>query len=682
VKNCKRSKVVLSGLLLGLLLFGLLSPLSWGQGLDIELIDYSASKSSIRAGDMFTLTLTIRNNSDKSLNNLYLMIDSDAFFVRNQGSQIPINPSVLATGQEAAITLDMAYNGGSGQIPLIFKYYQDGEENEQQVSHVIGMIIKAEEEEPQTTQIENETTANKAPVIRLVDKGTQQAAAGAELEVQLKVKNLSSYSAKQVLMSMSFEDVSAPFSFLQEQAFYLSTISNGSTRTVNLKLKVDNTAKAGTYPLKIDYQYSNSDGESFTSSETLYIRVTGGKTSPRLVFTPQGGQGLKTGEDYQLVILVSNRGGLKAKDINIDLTGLNNEGIVLSSGGSRQYINDLAAGSEVNIFYQIQPGSKVKDGSYPLTLKVSYKDESGEEFSDTQDVFVSVGKGGSLNGAPKIIINRYVSDPVIVRAGDSFSLSVSFMNTHAGKTVQNIKVVLNVSESSSDTGSVFTPVYASNTFYIDRIEPQQTVTRSLELYTIPDATAKTYSIDAALEYEDEEGTEYKTSELIGIPVKQTNRLDIGEVQIFGEGMVGQPVPVSCEFYNTGRVTLRNLMVKIQGDFEAEGGAAFIGNMEPGSTEYYDATIIPREPGTLAGILVFTFEDQSGEKQSIEKDFTLQVLDAGMMEPFPGEIPGDLENGRVFKVWYAIIPAIIAAGAVFWLIRRRKLKKDEEIILDE
>jgi len=54
----------------------------------------------------------------------------------------------------------------------------------------------------------------------------------------------------------------------------------------------------------------------------------------------------------------------------------------------------------------------------------------------------------------------------------------------------------------------------------------------------------------------------------------------------------------------------------------------------------------------------------------------------MMEPFPGEIPGDLENGRVFKVWYAIIPAIIAAGAVFWLIRRRKLKKDEEIILDE
>ncbi len=680
----KKSKKV-SGMIAAfgavILLFTILTPYSWGQGLDLELSNYSSSKSSISVGDGFTLTMTIENNSDEPLTDLYLIIDTDSFFVRNQGSQITIDPSTLAAGDEVTITLNMVYSGGSGQIPLIFKYHQASEESEQQVRHTIGMVIEDDEEEEDEEE-DTEITTNKAPIIRIADKKTQQIAAGSELKTQLQVKNLSSNSAKEVLMSLSFEDATAPFTFMGEQSFYLNSIGSQSSKSMELHLKADNTAKAGSYPLNIDYQYINTYGDPFTSSETLYLKVTAGKASPRLVFNPQGGQGLKAGEPYTLVLEVVNRGGLKAKDINMDLTGLSNEGIVLKSGGSRQYINELAAGSEANVSYEIQPGSKVKDGSFPLTITVSFKDESGTDYSDTQDVFVSVGKGGSMNGAPKIIVSRYQSDPVIVRAGENFILSMDFLNTHGSKTVHNIKVILNVTDSSSETGSVFAPVNASNTFYIDEISPQQAVSRSLELYTIPDASPKTYTIDAALEYDDDEGNEYKTNELIGIPVKQVNRLDVGDIQVYGEGVIGQPLQISCEFYNTGRVTLRNLMVKMEGDFEVDGAAAFIGNLEEGTMEYFDGTIIPGKTGALTGHLIFSYEDQSGEMQTIDKEFTVEVIESGAMEFPEGEVPGDMDGGLVFKPWYAVIPVVVIAAAVYFLIRRRKIKKEEEMIFDD
>lgn len=679
MKKRKRISGILSAFMAMILLLAVLTPCSLGQGLDLELVNYWTTKTKISAGDEFSLTMTIKNNAAEPLTELYLVIDSESFFVKNQGSQIPISPSTLGAGGQTTFTVNLVYSGGSGQIPLSFNYSLGDEEGE--VTHNIGMVTETESEsEPSTS--EPETTSNKAPVIKIADKTTQQVAAGGELNKQLQIKNMSSNSAKGILISLSFEDVTAPFTFTAEQAFYITSLGSQSTRSITLNLKADNTAKAGTYPLKVDYQFTNADGVSFTSSEVLYIRVTTGNPPPRLVFDPKGGQGLKAGEPYNLVISVLNRGGLKAKEINIDLTGLNNEGIVLSQGGSRQYIDELAAGADRNITYQIQPGTKVKNGSYPLTVKVSFRDESGTEYSDTQDVFVSVGNGG-INGAPKIIINRYDSDPVIVKAGQNFILNLSFLNTHGSKTVQNIKVVLNVTEGSSETGSVFTPVNASNTFYIDQIGPQQAAERSLQLYTIPDADPKTYSIDATLEYEDDEGTEFKTNELIGIPVKQVNRLDIGDIQIYGGGFVGQPLPVSCEFYNTGRVTLRNLIVKLQGDFEVDGAAAFIGNLEPGNMEYYDGTIIPSQPGTLTGTLIFSFEDLAGELQTIEKEFTVEVMESMPMEEFPGkEMPGDMNGGRGFKIWYAIIPVVILAAAAFFIIRRRKKKKEEEMMLDD
>ena len=54
---------------------------------------------------------------------------------------------------------------------------------------------------------------------------------------------------------------------------------------------------------------------------------------------------------------------------------------------------------------------------------------------------------------PKIIVYSYAAEPALVTAGDEFDLHLTFMNTHTGKTIRNIKANFTVNESSSETGS-------------------------------------------------------------------------------------------------------------------------------------------------------------------------------------------------------------------------------------
>ena len=79
------------------------------------------------------------------------------------------------------------------------------------------------------------------------------------------------------------------------------------------------------------------------------------------------------------------------------------------------------------------------------------------------------------------------------------------------------------------------------------------------------------------------------------------------------------------------------MVKLEGDFASENSSYFAGNFEPGRSDYYEGMIIPQNAGELKGKLVFEFEDETGEKHRVEKEFTTYAQEMQMM--FPEDMPG-------------------------------------------
>ena len=206
------------------------------------------------------------------------------------------------------------------------------------------------------------------------------------------------------------------------------------------------------------------------------------------------------------------------------------------------------------------------------------------------------------------------------------------------------------------------------------------------MFTVPDAQAKTYTLTANFEYEDNKGEAYTATELIGVPVIQQSKLEIGELSVFSEAYMGQQAPVSVEFFNTGKVTLYNMMVKLEGDFQTENGSYYIGNFASGSSEYFEGMVIPTMAGELTGDIVFSYEDSTGEEQEVRKPFTLNVMEDAPMPEFPddGFPPEDEGGGMLSKIikspllWGAIV---IIAGIVGFAIFRKK-KKQKEFDLDE
>ena len=237
---------------------------------------------------------------------------------------------------------------------------------------------------------------------------------------------------------------------------------------------------------------------------------------------------------------------------------------------------------------------------------------------------------------------------------------------------------------ASESGNIFTPVNSSNTIFIDSIGPKESVSKSLEFFTIPDAKARTYNLTANFEYEDTDKNEFKASEIIGIPVNQQVRLETGEISFPPEAYVGQPTPVSLEFFNMGKVMLRNLMVTINGDFEKQNGKYFVGNFDIGGNEYFESSIIPKTAGDLSGFITISFEDPTGKPIEIKKDFTMNVLESPPMpEGIPPEAMKPQNNKKLGKKQWIYIGLGAAAAITTLVIIRKKIKKKKGgLTLDE
>lgn len=146
----------------------------------------------------------------------------------------------------------------------------------------------------------------------------------------------------------------------------------------------------------------------------------------------------------------------------------------------------------------------------------------------------------------------------------------------------------------------------------------------------------------------------------------------------------------CSLYNTGRVKLYNVKAKFMGD-GINGKDVFVGNLDSGATGTIDGMLAGESeisPGTKCKMII-TYEDESGNQSSVEKEFEIEVtpamdsdMDMGMN--VMGEMPME-EKG------FPVIPVAIGAAIVLVvvisvvLLRRRKKKRalaEEEDLADE
>lgn len=499
--------------------------------------------------------------------------------------------------------------------------------------------------------------------------------------------------------TMDANDLKVRIEGLSSSGFYITSGSDlryvnrargGAISSLNYDLKAAQNIASGTHELEVVFEHSGQ-----VERQKIYLVVGGSEASPNLIMEnlEYPTSGLGPNKDFVINFDLINDGALAAK--NIIVKAESTDPAILPRTNNIVNLGTINAGESKNVSFSFFATEDAENRNYPIQISVEYEDELNKDEKYTLNQYVGMyveeGPDAGMGGKPKLIIDKYSFEPQLVKAGENFKMNLSFYNTNSSKTVKNIKIFLTAEPGSttdgSGGGSAFTPVESSNTFYIDSIPPKGRVEKTITMFVVPDAIAKTHTITANFEYEDSEGNELKDIELIGVPVVQQSKLDTGEVGVFPEAYVGESTPVSIEFYNTGKVTLYNLMVKLEGDFQTESGQYYVGNFESGSSDYFEGYVIPAQAGPLEGQIVFTYEDSTGQIQEVRKDFSLNVMEMPVFEdPWEGEMPPMVEKptgiGGFLKSKGWIIAALIIALGITFFYRRKKKLKEEELTLDE
>lgn len=522
--------------------------------------------------------------------------------------------------------------------------------------------------------------------------------ADSELALSYRIKNEADYQIRNV--KSRIEGLPAEFFTLMSgsEVAQVGNIMPLIAKEVEFKYYIKEGIAAGSYPFTVVFEYENRDGQRIVRQAKYNIFVpatTSSKQKGKLTYSAFSyPSSVAQDQTFQVSFKITNSGEKDVKDLVVKFA---DNPVFLPKTSSIVKYDEFKQGETKSYSISvIGTGDGLKDRNYPMTFEVSYRNSDAKDAApvvDTQIIGVyldakeekSKDKEAEKN-VPKIILNSYLLEPNIVQAGQEFDLEMEFKNTNQTRDIYNVKAYLTfdiATGTNTVQQNVFAPVNSSNTFYINQIGSNQVVKQKLRMYVVPDAEPKSYTVTVNFEYEDKDGKQISSKELVGIPVKQTTKVETSDLTIPTEATLGSEVSANFNLYNTGKAKVYNLIINTQGNFTAEPNSQYIGNFEVGNSNSYEGYLRFTEPGEQKGKFIISYEDQSGQKFTIEKEFTVMVQeDLPMPDNFdPNVVPGGPEMPQegsglpILPIVIGIVAVIVVGLIVLGILRKRKHKKE-------
>lgn len=529
-------------------------------------------------------------------------------------------------------------------------------------------------------------------------------------EVPFTIKNTGDSIAKNIKVSLEGLESGKITLAKGLSTVDITSLEPGNSTPVFFDLKSDTSTPAGSYMLTLKYSFVGDDATKAPKEGSYSFSIDvlkASKSSTNLEFQnvvfPT--KVLSRNQSTTIGFDIVNTGKNQAKNLVVTALSQDQSGLA-SKSVSKVLTKSLDPGQSKHYSFDFITTPSADTKNYPVELKVSYGDGAEGTLDATQivGVFIKAPKPVDPNAkdtspVPKLILEEYSFDPEIIEAGMPFKMHLKLYNTNAKKSVRNIKILLtsdaqeSVSNNSNNsknsqssennntpsTASVFTPVGSSNTFYVDEIKPGKRVEKEIVFTTVPDTAAKTYTVIANFEYEDAKAEKYQASEQIGIPVVQKAKLDIGDIVPQGEFIVGQENPITVDYFNTGKASLYNVLVKISGkNLKFDIPSSYKGNFSPGSSEQFTVSVTPEKAGKGKFEIEFSYEDSTGKKETLTRDYSFDAQDFSAPETID-----EMPQQSSFNPLLLIIPLILlgaGAGGFIFYKKRKQNKNDEDLKL--
>ncbi len=279
---------------------------------------------------------------------------------------------------------------------------------------------------------------------------------------------------------------------------------------------------------------------------------------------------------------------------------------------------------------------------------------------------------------PYVIISSYSYGGSDLVAGETRNITMTFRNTSKTMAVENMMVTMTLPDAMMLTSS-------SNSFYIESLAAEGTITKTVNVTVKPTAAAQSHSmtVDFTYDYLDNGvRRNAKTTETISMPVLQVDRFTVTGIDLATQIFVGEENNLSVNFVNKSRTDIYNLSAKLNCDALSNNGEEqYLGNLSSGTTSSADFYITANDKGEIVGEVIITYEDTNMNQRTVSVPFVTSAVSYddiyGPTDPVdPTDPVGPVEPEATGFPWFWVIAGVVVVAAgVFVYLKLRKNKKE-------
>ena len=426
-----------------------------------------------------------------------------------------------------------------------------------------------------------------------------------------------------------------------------------------------------------DSGINNGGNTSTVTTDNQGVYVTG-----YTVTTPAGGEitTLNVGDQVNIVLQVvdhsSARYAVKAEDIvariNSSIFTYTGTGEIGQLFESNDDPDQTRKDPQYNYYSYVLLFRDViyNGGGNTVPINLSYLDTSKplQQFSVTIGQCVDKDQTTSPN---LLVRTSSYGDSVI--AGSPFTLSLGLYATDGNESLNDVIVSLTLPENILlNSGSL------SN--YVGTIAAKQTRDVTFEVMPSAGFTGTVANITVNMTGTGSiTGKQVSGTTTISVPVSQPNRFEVGQLQLSSDTIyVGDTGSVSLSYVNKGKNPISNLEARLTGTNLGAGSYQYLGNLNAGTEGSVDFDIAPDAAGAVSGIITLSYEDASGNPQTISKDFSVSAEEMSMdgsYDPSMDDVQPE-QTGMPVWAWVLIgvCGAVIVLVVVVVVVRKRKKAK--------
>ena len=587
------------------------------------------------------VTITMHNYSQHIARNVRIVPESHFdFIIEAVGTANNINISSNSSRDfQVRITPHAAFEGPTLPIPVSFRF----ENNRNELLPATTATVRA--------RLERATVQEPYVILENFVTNPTTVNAGDSFTLTATLRNLSEVTASNAQVTIN-TPADSGISLRGSNTAFVGTVGANGTATVTFELTARaNIAEVPQPAVTLTLRHDERT-EPYTYSVTV-----GGEAAvegePSLVVTniTRLTAVFGVGQTANIQVTIVNQGDAVARNVNVSAAP--GAGIVPVSQGIWT-VRELGIGESYVFNFAFMPTVAAGNHFHNIGFTISCADSDSFAINTGFNVYNPDDEDDSQDpdtgrlSVPRIIISNYTVNPMMVMANTEFDLSLTFMNTHADRSIGNIRVTWQVHGvagggtpgQAAAAGATFTPVGASNTIFIDYIPPRGTIEHNLRLFAIPDAAPGNHTITVSFDYEDMEARPFTAEELIGVNVRQQSRLELIGVNIQEFASVGENVLVMFQVMNAGRTQLHNLRVWIEGDgIDGASASEIFQNFTGGAFNMFWGSFVPWQEGPITAYVKASFEDAMGELHEIVYEFPMQIMGG-----FGGDFGGDFGFG--------------------------------------